>query len=81
MKKDDLKTNRVKQTSVINNKFAYSIEQISEQTSLSKAFLRNEIQIGNLKAKRVGRRVLVMSSALIEYLEGKADVKINRSKG
>ena len=56
------------QTSVANNKFAYSVEEISEQTTLSKAFLRNEIRAGNLKANRFGRRVLVLSENLQNYL-------------
>ncbi len=32
-------------------KMAYSVAEISEQTTLSKAFLRNEIRAGNLKIK------------------------------
>jgi excisionase family DNA binding protein len=54
-----------------NNKFAYSVDDVSEQTSLSKAFLRNEIRAGNLKISRFGRRVLILHSDLQNYLNKK----------
>ncbi len=58
------------QTSVTQNKLAYSIEEISAQTSLSKAFLRLEIKRGNLKAVRPGnsRRVIITAKSLEDYL-------------
>ncbi len=52
------------------NKLAYSVEQISEQTTLSKAFLRNEIRAGKLKVKRCGRRVLILKDDFMNYLNG-----------
>ncbi len=51
-------------------KMAYSVEQISEQTTLSKAFLRAEIRIGRLKIQRFGRRVLILNEDLQTYLKG-----------
>jgi len=57
--------------SITFDKIAYSVEEISEQTSLSKAFLRNEIRAGHLKAKLVGRRVLILDADLQNYLQGK----------
>jgi hypothetical protein len=42
----------------------------SEQTTLSKAFLRNEIRAGNLKVKRCGRRVLILRDDFMNYLNG-----------
>ncbi len=57
-------------TSVIDNKLAYSVEEISEQTTLSKAFLRNEIRAGKLKVKRCGRRVLILKDDFMDYLNG-----------
>lgn len=58
------------------NKLAYSVEQISEQTTLSKAFLRNEIRAGKLKVKRCGRRVLILKDDFMNYLDGEnADEK------
>ena len=53
-------------------KLAYSVEEISEQTSLSKAYLRNEIRDGKLKIKRFGRRVLVLNEDLQAYLKREA---------
>ncbi len=50
------------------DKLAYSVEQISEQTTLSKAFLRNEIRAGKLKVKRCGRRVLILKDDFMNYL-------------
>lgn len=51
-------------------RFAYSVEEISEQTTLSKAFLRNEIRAGKLKVKRCGRRVLILKDDFMDYLNG-----------
>ncbi len=57
-------------------KLAYSVEDISEQTTLSKAFLRNEIRAGKLKVKRCGRRVLILKDDFMNYLnEGENDEK------
>lgn len=49
-------------------KLAYSVEEISAQTTLSKAFLRNEIRAGHLKVKRCGRRVLILKDDFMNYL-------------
>lgn len=54
-------------------KIAYSVEEISAITSLSKSFVRNEIRAKRLKAKKVGTRVLVLSNDLTAYLESKED--------
>jgi excisionase family DNA binding protein len=51
------------------NKLAHSVEEVAAQTSLSKAFVRNEIRDGNLTAKKAGRRVLVLDTDLKTYLE------------
>ena len=47
---------------------AYSVEQVSEQTTLSKPFLRNEIRAGHLKVRRIGRRVIILHDDLQNYL-------------
>jgi len=49
-------------------KMAYSVAEISELTTLSKAFLRNEIRAGHLKIKRFGARVCVLNADLQNYL-------------
>ncbi|MEO6589345.1 MAG: helix-turn-helix domain-containing protein [Pyrinomonadaceae bacterium] len=51
-----------------NDKLAFSVAEVAEQTTLSKAYLRNEIRDGNLKVKRFGRRVLVLRDDLENYL-------------
>ncbi len=56
--------------SITQNKLAYSVEEISDATTLSKAFLRNEIRAGRLKIQRFGRRVLVLNNDLQNYLNG-----------
>ena len=60
-------------TGMINetrDRLAYSVDEISEQTTLSKAFLRNEIRAGHLKIKRFGARVCVLNADLQNYLKG-----------
>lgn len=58
------------QETITSNKLAYSVEEISQQTTLSKAFLRNEIRAGKLKVKRCGRRVLILKDDFMDYLNG-----------
>lgn len=50
-------------------KMAYSIDEVAQQTSLSKPFLRLEIKRGQLTAKHFGRRVLVLNEDLKNYLK------------
>ena len=50
-------------------KLGYSIEEISEMTTLSKAFLRQKIREGILKATHFGRRVIVLSDDLNLFLK------------
>ena len=61
-------------------KIAYSVEEISEQTTLSKAFLRNEIRAGKLKVKRCGRRVLILKDDFMNYLNEKNEYEIQGEK-
>ena len=71
-----MERNTTMQETITQNKLAYSIEEISAQTSLSKAFLRLEIKRGNLKAVRPGnsRRVIITAKSLGDYLnEGEND--------
>jgi excisionase family DNA binding protein len=51
-----------------NQKLAYSINEASSLTSLSKSYLRNEIRDGNLKSRKIGRRVLILNEDLQNYL-------------
>ncbi len=56
-------------------KLAFSINEISEQTTLSKPFLRNEVRAGRLKVNRFGSRVLVLAENLQDYLRGEKNEK------
>jgi excisionase family DNA binding protein len=50
------------------SKMAWSLEEISNFTGLSVAFLRNEIRAGRLPFKKFGRRVLILDEDLQTYL-------------
>lgn len=52
-----------------NQKTAFSIAEISEQTTLSEAYLRRKIEEGILKATRFGRRVLVRREDYESFLK------------
>jgi excisionase family DNA binding protein len=66
-------------TTETNNRLAFSIEECAALTSISKAMLRKEIKAGRLKIKRAGRRVLILKSDFMDYLnsEENAEVKTN----
>ena len=52
------------------DRLAYSVEECAALTSISKAMLRKEIRAGRLKAKRAGRRILILKSDFMNYLNG-----------
>jgi hypothetical protein len=54
-------------------KLAFSLRQLSESTTLSQNFLRNEIKFGNLRAKKFGSRVLVLSTDWEEYAKSREE--------
>lgn len=59
----------VAQATITSGKRGFSVEDISEQTTLSKAYLRNKIRDGSLKATRFGRRIVVLSEDLEVFLK------------
>jgi excisionase family DNA binding protein len=59
----------------IDVKRAYSVQEVSEITGLSKGYLRNEIRVGRLAARRFGRRVLVTRESLDRFIDGSQEVK------
>ncbi len=64
-----MERNTMTQETITQNKFAYSVDEISRETTLSKAFLRNKIREGELEATRFGRRVLVLAENLEKFLK------------
>ncbi len=48
---------------------AYSIQDVTEQLGLSRAYVNKLIATGELKARKAGRRVLIPRSALVDWLE------------
>lgn len=52
----------------VTSKKAYSIKEVSKETSLSVPFVRLEIKRGKLKAGKFGSRVLITENSLSEYL-------------
>jgi len=57
------------EVATVKSKKAYSIREVSEETSLSQPYIRLEIKRGNLKAGRFGSRVLISEASLSQYLE------------
>lgn len=52
----------------IQEKITYSLDEICELSSLSKTFLSGEIRAKKLKIRRAGRRVLILKSDFLAYL-------------
>lgn len=57
-------------------KAAFSVDEISQMTTLSKPYLRLRIKDGTLKATRFGRRVLVLKDDLDAFLKKGVEEKI-----
>ena len=57
------------EVATVKSKKAYSIREVSEETSLSQPYIRLEIKRGNLKAGRFGSRVLITEISLSRYLD------------
>ncbi len=55
---------------VTPSKWAYSIKEVAQETSLSQPFVRLEIKRGKLKAKKFGTRTLSTAENLSNYLNG-----------
>lgn len=59
----------ITETQMTADKMAYSVDEVSTMTTLSKAFIRGEIRAKRLNATKFGRRVLIMKNDLTDYLE------------
>ena len=54
----------------VQKRIAFSVREVALQTGLSQPFVRLEIKRGNLRASKIGRRVIVLATAMDEWLEG-----------
>ncbi len=54
-------------------RFSYGLDEISELTGLSTAFLRKLARAGTLKTKKFGARRMVLDADLQEFLKGEKD--------
>lgn len=61
------------QTSV--TRCAWSISEISLSTGLSAGFLRKQVKLGSLRARKLGRRVVVLEKDLRRFLQGSKVVR------
>lgn len=59
-------------------KKAHSVKAAAGLFDASVPFVRNEIRDGNLKAKKIGRKVVILDTDLQMYLEGQPDWKPNQ---
>lgn len=57
------------QQNEMEKKIGRSVAEVASVTSLSKSFLRIEIKAGKLKARKFGRRVVILDADLEKYLE------------
>jgi|HubBroStandDraft_4_1064222.scaffolds.fasta_scaffold3471431_1 excisionase family DNA binding protein len=60
-------------TTSVTQRIAWSIGEVSATTGLSAGFVRKEIRAGRLRARRAGRRVLVLDRDLRRYLNGEPE--------
>ncbi len=54
-------------------RFSYGLDEVSELTGLSTAFLRKLARAGTLKTKKFGARRMVLDADLQEFLKGEND--------
>ena len=65
-------TNSIHKT-VTQKRFSYGLNEISELTGLSTAFLRKLARAGTLKTKKFGARRMVLDADLQEFLKGETN--------
>jgi excisionase family DNA binding protein len=61
-------------------KKAHSVKAAATLFDASVPFVRNEIRDGNLKAKKIGRKVVILDSDLQTYLENQPDWKLSKEE-
>jgi excisionase family DNA binding protein len=56
------------ETTKTENKIAFGLAELAQLTNISVAMLRKEIRAKRLPIKRCGRRVLILKSDFMNYL-------------
>ena len=65
---------------MISSKKAYSVSEIVSSTGLGKTYVYSLIKSGQLLAKKVGKRTIVLDGDLSQYLNSLPNFKVNSSE-
>jgi hypothetical protein len=65
----------------VAQRLAYGLAELSGATGLSVGLLRREVKVGNLRARRVRRRLLVTSEDWGAYLSSRVETKLTPAVG
>jgi excisionase family DNA binding protein len=63
----------IQKTNITQTRLAWSVSEVASTTGLSSGFVRKEIRAGKLRARRAGRRLLVLDTDLRQYLESEEE--------
>jgi len=63
----------------MNFDLAYTVDEACKRSRTSRAFLYQEIASGKLRAKKRGRRTVILPADLQAWLESLPDFKVARS--
>ncbi len=53
---------------------AWSVHEVCERLGVSRNFLLGQIRLGSLRARRLGRRVVILAEDLDQYLKSAEEV-------
>jgi excisionase family DNA binding protein len=73
-----METGLLNKENITLDKIGFSVEEISSQTSLSKAYLRQKIREERLKATYFGRRVVILRDDLIAFLKNGVNEEVKK---
>ena len=60
---------------MIRKRLAWGLAELAGELSVSLPFLRKEVRVGSLKAKKIGRRVVVLAEDVERYLASRPEWK------
>jgi excisionase family DNA binding protein len=70
----------LKQSPITVTKRGYSLEETGEVLGVSKGFINLEIRRGKLRARRFGRRVIILAEDLEQYISARQTLKAHPAK-